>query len=75
MHFYVVIETFLIVDYTISVSPVYKLLGNLSVTLGSFGNFQLVEHLSMHRATSKFLSLYSHSHAAATSETIKKCRI
>ena len=29
----------------------------------------------MHRATSKFLCLISHSHAPATIETIKKCRI
>ena len=28
----------------------------------------------MHRATSKFLCLYSHSHAPATSETIKKVK-
>ena len=53
---------------------VHKLLGNFSATLGVFGNFQLAEQLSMHRATSKFLCLYSHSHAPATSET-KKCRI
>ena len=46
-----------------------------SATLGFIGNFQLVEQLSMHRATSRFLCLYSHSHAPATSETIKKCRI
>ena len=57
------------------ISPIHKLLDNFSATLGFFGNFQLVEHLSMHRATSKFLCLYSHSHANATSETIKKCRI
>ena len=56
-------------------SPVHKLLGNFSATLGFFGNFQLVEQLSVHRATSRFLCLYSHSHAPATSETIKKCRI
>ena len=56
-------------------SHVHKLFGNFSATLGFFGNFQLVEQLSMHRATSKFLYLHSHSHAPATSETIKKCGI
>ena len=34
-------------------SPVHKLLGNFSATLGSFGNFQLAEQLSVHRAASK----------------------
>ena len=56
-------------------NPVHKLLGNCSATLGPFGDFQLVGQLSMHRATSKFLCLYSHSHAPATCETIKNCRI
>ena len=56
-------------------SPVHKLLGNFSVTLGFFGNFQLVEQLSVHRATFECLSFYCHSHAPATSETIKKRRI
>ena len=55
-------------------SPVHKLLGNFSATFGFFGNFQLVEQLSMLRTTSKFLCLYSLSSAPATSETIKKCR-
>ena len=36
------------------ISPVRKLLGNFSSTLDFFGNFQLVEQLSIHRATSKF---------------------
>ena len=58
-----------------SSSPVHKLLGNFSATLGFFGNFNLVEQLSVHRATFKFLCLDSHSHACATSETINKCRI
>ena len=40
-----------------------------------FSNFQLVEELSVHRATFQFLCLDSHSHAPATSETIYKCRI
>ena len=40
-----------------ALSPVHKLLGNFSATLGFFGNFQLVEQLSMHRATSQFLCL------------------
>ena len=57
------------------ISPIHKLLGNFSATLDFFRNFQLVEQLSMHRATSKFLCFYSHSHAPAMSETIKKCRI
>ena len=60
---------------TVVRSPVHKLLDNFSPTLGFFGNFQLVEQLSMHRPTSKFLCLYSHRHVPATSETIKKCRI
>ena len=51
--------------------PVHKLLGRFSATLGFFDNFQLVEQLSMHQATSKFLCLYSHSHAPATSEKLK----
>ena len=51
------------------VSPVHKLLGNFSATLGSFSNFQLVEQLSVHRAT------FSHSYAPAASETIKKCGV
>ena len=46
--------------------PVHKLLGNFSATLDFFGNFQLVEELSVHWATSKFLHLYGHSHAPAT---------
>ena len=37
-----------------SSSPVHKLLGSFSATLGFFDNFQLVEQLSMHRVTSKF---------------------
>ena len=40
-----------------------------------FGNFQLVEQLSVHRATFKFLCLHSHSNAPAASGTIKKCRM
>ena len=51
-------------------SPVHKLLANFSATLGFFGNFQVVEQLSVHRAASKFLCLVGHSHAPATSETI-----
>ena len=50
--------------------PVYKLLGNSSATLDFFGNFQLVEQLSVHWATFRILFLDNHSHA--TSETIKK---
>ena len=46
-----------------------------SATLGFLGNFQLVEQLSVYRATSNFLRLISHSHAPATSETSKMCRI
>ena len=38
---------------TLEISPVHKLLGNFLATLDFFGNFQLVEQLSMHRATSK----------------------
>ena len=56
-------------------SPVHKLLGNFSAALGFISNFQLVEQLSIHRATFKFLFLDSHSHAPATSEATKKCRI
>ena len=57
-------------------SPVHKLLCNFSTTLGFFSNFPLVEQLSVHRATFQFLCLDRHnSHAPATSETIKKCRI
>ena len=56
-------------------SPVHKLRGHFSATLAFFGNFQLVEQLSKHRAASTLLSLYIHSHAPATSETIKQCRI
>ena len=48
---------------------VHKLLGNFLATFGSFGYFQLVEQLSMHWATSKFLCLYGHSHAPAMSAT------
>ena len=54
-------------------SHVYKLLGNFSSTLGFFSNFQLVEQLSVHRATFRHLYLNSHSHATATSEAVKKC--
>ena len=54
----------------VTVSPVHKLLGNFSATCGFFGNFQLAEQLSIHRATSKFLCLYSQRSAPATSETI-----
>ena len=43
-------------------SPVHKL----------FGNFQLVEQLSVHRAT---FNIFCHSHGPATSKAIKKCRI
>ena len=35
-------------------SPVHKLLGNFSVSLRLFSNFQLVEQLSVHRTTLKF---------------------
>ena len=59
----------------ICTSPVHKLLGNFSATFGFFGNFQLVEQLSVRRATSEFLCLNSHSHTPAPSETIKKCSI
>ena len=52
-------------------SPVHKLLGNFSATLGFSSNFQHVKQLSVHRATFKFLYLDSHSHASATSLTIK----
>ena len=53
-------------------SLVHKFLDNSSVTLSFFGSFQLFELLSIHWATSKFLCLYNHSHAPATSEAIKK---
>ena len=53
-------------------SPVHKLLGNFSGTLGFLSNFQVVEQLSVYRDTVKFLCLDSHSHAHATSETTKK---
>ena len=43
-------------------SPVHKLHGNVSTTLGFFGNFQLAEQLSMHLATSKVLCLYSYEY-------------
>ena len=56
-------------------NPVHKLLGNFSASLGIFSNFGLVEQLLVHRATFKFLCLDSESHASATSETLKKCRI
>ena len=59
----------------LAASPVHKLLGNFSAASGFSGNFQLVEQLSVQRATSKLLCLYSHSHAPSASETIKKCRI
>ena len=59
------------VTYLLNSSPVHKLLGNFSATLGLFGNFQLVEQLSVHWETSKLLCLYSRRHAPATSETIK----
>ena len=42
-----------------------------SANLGFFGNFQLVEQLSVHRATSKFMSLFNHIYALAASEAIK----
>ena len=45
-----------------------------SAALGFYSNFQLVEQLSVHWETSKFLCLNNHSHAPATSYTIKKCR-
>ena len=63
------------VSSAVASSPVRKLLGNFSATLGSFSNFQHLEQHSVHRATFQFLCLYSHSHAPATSETINKCRI
>ena len=50
-------------------SPVHKFLGNFSATLGFVGNFQFVEQLSVHRATSKFLCLDSDSHAPGTSSS------
>ena len=56
-------------------SPVHKLLGNFSSTLGFFSDFKFVEQLSVHRSTFKCLCLDSHSHAPATSETIEKCRM
>ena len=49
-----------------------QLFGNLRAFLVTFS---FVEQLSVHRATSKFLCLISHSHAPATSERIKPCRI
>ena len=55
--------------------PVHKLLGFFLVTLGFFGNFQLVEQLSMHRTTFEYLCLDSHSNAPRTSETVKKCSV
>ena len=56
-------------------SPIHKFLGNFSATLGLSSNFQPVEEFSVHRATFKFLCHDRRSHAPATSETIKKCRI
>ena len=56
-------------------SPVHKLLGNFSATLCFFSHFQFAGQLSVHRAASKFLYLDSHSHAPATSEILKECRI
>ena len=56
-------------------SPVHKLLGNFSATLGFFSNFQLVEQLSVHRhraSVHQFLYLNSHSHAPIASGTRKK---
>ena len=48
-----------------------QLFGNFRL----FSNFQLVEQLSVHRATFKLVYLNSHSHTPATSETVRKCRI
>ena len=56
-------------------SPIHKLLGNFSATLGFLSNFQFAGQLSVHRETFKCLCLESHSHAPATGETIRKCRI
>ena len=50
---------------------VHKLLSNFSATLGFFANFQLVEQLSVNRATVEFLCLDSHSHDPATNEKLK----
>ena len=60
---------------TLQASPVHKLLGNFSATSGFSRNFHLVEQLPVHRASFKFLCLDSHSHAPATSQALKKCRI
>ena len=59
----------------VDTSPIHKLLYNFSATLRLVGNFQLIEQLSVHRATFELLCLDSHSYAPATNETIKKCRI
>ena len=53
-------------------STVHKLLRSFSATLGFLSNFRLVEQLSVHLGTFKFLCLNSHSHAPITSEKIKK---
>ena len=50
------------------ISSVHKLLGNFSASLG----FQLAEQHSVYWATFKFLCFDGHSHAHATSETIKE---
>ena len=42
--------------YLLTISPVHKLLGNFPATLGFLSNFQLVEQLSVHRATFKFFA-------------------
>ena len=52
-----------------------QLFGSFSATLAFFSNFRLVEELSVYRATFKFSCLNSHSHAPATSEKTRKCRI
>ena len=49
--------------------------GKFSATLSFFSDFELLEQLSVHRATFKFMCLNSYSHAPITSEAIKKCII
>ena len=62
-------------DCAISISPVHKMLGNFSTTFDFFGNFSLVEQLSVHRATFKLKCLNNDSHSPTTSGTITDCII
>ena len=62
------------VPRNVPTSPVNKLPGNFPVTLGFFSNFQLLERLSVHRATFSFLCLDSDSNAPATNEKLKSAK-